>query len=185
MKALLWPATTLTLAWMFRVQAAGLLEKLTKLKVGDAEFAFQAPSTDAAVRNQALPAEPAVRGPGGFFTRAGIEDIVRSSGTIQATDTVVQAFPIFSTSRQQTWLAFTKQKVICLLDDETTRNSGRIIQWLLPREHATPIEARPHRSFTGLLDIGPRRDWLYSTSLFPTPESLVSEVRRALEPNRA
>jgi hypothetical protein len=186
LKALLWPVTVLLLAHTFRGPVGALLKNLTKFKFGDAEVAFQAPSSDPTVKRQVIVAsDTATFGPGGFLSLSGIESVLRSNGAIRTDEKVARSFQIFSTPRQRTWLAFTRRRVFCLLDDETTRSSGRIIQWILPREQATPIDARPHKEATGLLDIGARKNWLYSVSLFPTPESIVTEVRNALEPLQA
>lgn len=71
----------------------------------------------------------------------------------------------------------TNKRLFCILDDEKTRNSGRLIQWRSSLESAEPISARSHKSGVGLVDIGPRRNWLYSESLHPARDQLEQDVR--------
>lgn len=72
------------------------------------------------------------------------------------------------------------RQLFCILDDERTRASGRLIQWHMGLDDATPVRARPYKSGSGLLDIGQRRNWLYSTELYPVPGELEDAVERLL-----
>lgn len=179
-KAFLWPSIVLIALVIFRQQVRLLLDRLSTFKLGDAELAFQSPSSDAKAPTGKTAVELSTIGLGGFFTEDGIRNILRDTGSVESSEKVIRAFQIFSTQKQRTWLAFSDRKIFCILDDETTRTSGRLIQWALPKDQATPIVARRHNVSTGLLDIGERKNWLYSIALFPTSQSLETEVNRAL-----
>jgi hypothetical protein len=179
--SLLWPAVVLIALFLFKGQITALLTRLSSLKVGDTEVAFQTPSVDAKDSSKVLNTESAPTGAGGFLTETGIRNLVRESGTLDGSDEIYRSFPIFSTSKQNTWLAFSRRKVICILDDEKTRASGRLIQWVSPKTEATPVKCREYKDSVGLLDIGQRTSWLYSTRLFPSPATLEEEVRSALD----
>jgi hypothetical protein len=77
-----------------------------------------------------------------------------------------RALLIFSTQTQQTWLVASTRRLYCILDDRRRPTAG--IQWTmsLPEARKGPIESREYRGRTGFLDIGRRRDWLYSKNLF-------------------
>jgi hypothetical protein len=66
------------------------------------------------------------------------------------------------------------------LDDKNTRASGKLIQWRLAKSEATPVIALEKSHRTGLLSIGSRKNWLYSTSEYSTPEELTSAIRQYL-----
>ncbi len=88
---------------------------------------------------------------------------------------------IYKTKTQHTWLITTGKEVFCLLDDEEGRANNDLIQWRMPvKEAKVKIYARPHKRNSGLLDIGARKNWLYSTSLFPSPETLEQTIKELL-----
>ena len=68
--------------------------------------------------------------------------------------------------------------IYCLLDDEKTREKDRVIQWRQPRAAALKTSTRPSRKSPdlGLVDIGEKRNWLYSPSLHPDPEALEAQI---------
>ena len=68
-----------------------------------------------------------------------------------------------------------------------TRTRGRLIQWSLPLDNVGEIRARERRDAkkTGLLDIGRRRNWLYSRRLFPEPRLLKQAIDELLETARS
>jgi hypothetical protein len=97
------------------------------------------------------------------------------------TDEQVQrAFLLYQTSAQQTWLVLTNRKVFCILDDERTRASGRLIQWRLPLEDAQPVRAHLSDRGSPVIDIGLRKDWLYSTKLHSSPHALEKDLTAAV-----
>ena len=104
-------------------------------------------------------------------------------------DIPAEALLIFQTSRQQTWLVATKRDLICVLDD---LNKGFTrVQWRIPKESiltegAVKIEMRTRSKTekTGLLDIGERRNWLYSKRLYSNDE-LLAKLKRMIVRNMA
>jgi hypothetical protein len=179
-KALFWPATVLIGLFVFRTQLKSLLDRISSFKVGDTEMAFQSPSPDASMTTPVKAADVVGSGVSQRLTESGIRDAVRETGQLTAGEEPYRSMQIFSTSSQTTWLVFSKSKIFCALDDAATRKSGRIVQWALPTEKADPISAREKRAGVGLIDIGERRNWLYSTSLFSSPDLIEAEVRRAV-----
>lgn len=96
-----------------------------------------------------------------------------------------EALLIFRTSRQQTWLVVTSQRLYCILDD--LRKSTPHINWSMPKSALVsvdqvilPISLRDKGKSTGYIDFGDRhRDWLYTKSLF-TDVPIDSQVRHIL-----
>jgi hypothetical protein len=93
-----------------------------------------------------------------------------------------EAILIFQTSRQQTWLVATGSRLYCVLDD-LDKSSTRV-QWSVPIEKLADntgklrIATRDKTERTGLLDIGERRNWLFSKKLFASesPETKIREL---------
>lgn len=88
---------------------------------------------------------------------------------------------IFQTSRQQTWIVATAARLYCVLDD--LRRSISPVRWSISkgnlvadRKVTVKISARDSNDRVGLLDIGGRRNWLYSKKLF-TSKSIEEEVQ--------
>ena len=179
-RALFWPITVLIGLGAFRKQLQSLLNRVSSFKVGDTEMAFQAPSPDAKLTTPIKAADIVDTGLSQRLTESGIRDAVRETGQLLLGEEPYRSMQIFSTKSQTTWLVFSKSKIFCVLDDDSTRKSGRLIQWVLPTATADPIHAREKRAGIGLIDIGDRRNWLYSTSLFSSPELIRAEVGRAL-----
>lgn len=98
---------------------------------------------------------------------------------------------IFRTSKQETVLQVKGGGVACYIHDIRPGRGGE--QWSLNRtqveriltdaEHS--ITTKPYKPRTGLLTIGPRKNWLYSISLFQGPEDIKAQVRRLLERSRS
>lgn len=92
-----------------------------------------------------------------------------------------EALLIFQTSKQQTWLVATRARLYCVLDD--LRRSFRPVRWSLGGKElmtdgnlTAKISARDSNERIGLLNIGDRRNWLYSKKLF-TSKSIEDEVK--------
>jgi hypothetical protein len=176
--AVAWPLMIAGIVFTFRKDITRLLTQISKLRVGDTEFAFQPPVPD---ESNSMPSSHLVdRKIASPLTESDIRKTLKDAGEIKDADDIVKSLQIFVTSKQTTWLVFSKDRVFCLLDDQNTRSSGRLIQWRLPTPEASPISARGKSANIGLLDIGRRKNWLYSTSLFPRPETLESEIRQYL-----
>ncbi len=84
------------------------------------------------------------------------------------------ALLIFQTSKQQTWLVSTNKRLYCILDD--TRKDEPQINWSIPKEDldgkkiSDEIYIRDYSEDIGLVDIGPKKNWLYSKKLFKKPD---------------
>lgn len=86
--------------------------------------------------------------------------------------TRAEALLIFITSKQQTWLVSTSERLYCILDD--IRKDEPHINWSISRSRifqdnvpTISLEARDKTELTGFLDIGDtHRGWLYTKRLF-------------------
>ena len=94
---------------------------------------------------------------------------------------IIDRLLIFKTSKQKTKLVIEAGELVCYLDD--TREGRGGLQWRLSSEQARGIfagkgvHANPnYRPRTGLVTIGPKRNWLYSKSLFPDHRILEEAV---------
>lgn len=93
---------------------------------------------------------------------------------------------IFSTSKQKTKLKATNQGLECHLEDTREGKGGQ--QWTLSKHEVENIlkqgvySVNPgYKARVGTVNIGSRRGWLYSKSLFPEPDYLKGEIRQLLE----
>ena len=173
---LIWQAIVVVTAVVFRKQIVALIERLGKVKVGDAEFEFQQPNSGALEPQKKIEIADDLFGPGGFYSSNGINYLVLNSGLIDREERVVANLCIFSTPRQHTWIVTTNRQVFCLLDDDETRSKERVVQWRMALDAMHPVRARPYKKDVGLLDIGERRNWLYSIDLHPDPRQLESDI---------
>lgn len=115
----------------------------------------------------------------GFLTNAGITDLIENSASGEH---VVGLIPIFRARMQKTWLAVTNAKLFCVLDDEKTAYGRMRIQWKLALGDADPGKVRERKNkLTGLVDIGCKRNWLYSMRLHPSSETLKKKVESMIE----
>lgn len=176
--AIAWPLAVSGVIFIFRKDITRLLTQLSKLRVGDTEFAFQAPVPDE-LNLTSAPKVISLK-PDFPLVESDVRKLLKDAGEVGDIAEIVKSLQIFVTSTQTTWLVFSKNEIFCLLDDQGTRKSGRLIQWRLPKSEASPVVAREKSSATGLLSIGRRKNWLYSTNLYPTAETLESEIRQYL-----
>ena len=81
---------------------------------------------------------------------------------------------LFETSRQRTWLVATDKRLYCILDD--ARKDLPRVQWSFAKDELidaggnliiTIVRGADHKKNSGLVHIGPRRNWIYSKRLFP------------------
>ncbi len=183
-KALLWPSVVLIGLYLFRNQISSLIERLAKLKIGDTEAEFQRPASEPIDAPNEVKKELEIIGPGGFLTEEGIRNVISSLGLLSNGETFVGQVLIFSTAKQRTWLVASTRSLFCVLDDERTRTSGRIVQWVQPIESIDVVHAREYKPTAGLLQVGKRKDWLYSTALFPEPSFLEGRIKDLLNMNK-
>jgi hypothetical protein len=121
-----------------------------------------------------------------FLTSHGVRELIDHSPQTDPGEVVVGQVNIFRTKKQRTWLAATKTSLFCVLDGDKTRERNRLIQWRMALEDVQPIRARERSEakLTGLLDIGRRRNWLYSRRLFPQPRALEKALEDLVEKAR-
>ena len=121
------------------------------------------------------------RDPEGFLTNAGVTELVEHSSQNTDQSQVVGLIRIFRTRKQRTWFAVTRSRIFCVLDDSRTSAGGREVRWATPLALAEPVVVRPRSSKgTGLVDVGQRRNWLYSQRVYPDPEQLQTAIRRMI-----
>ena len=193
--SLIWPIIVIACLFYYRnriqeilKEVAGLVRRTSTVKgFGiEAEVQTQLPSADAHTPTpQALAnmeETPRLVGLDGFLTEAGIRSLVQGSGA--NAESVRHLLKLFHTSRQRTWLVATDKTLYCILDGASTRASGRLIQWAqsLGGIEQNSIRTKSYKSRTGLIDIGNRKNWLYSLRLHPDPEELVSKVWAMISP---
>lgn len=112
----------------------------------------------------------------GFLSPEEIKQVIGEM--IDANEGVRNTLLIFKTTTQQTWLVSTSKRLFCLLDEDETRNNGELIMWQMPiKDSRKNIQTDPHKKYSGLVSIGERKNWLYSTSLFPDPSILVERIK--------
>jgi hypothetical protein len=174
---LIWQAIVVYLLIAHGRTVGVLLARIVKVKILGIEAEIQPESPDA------LKSAPAIAvktfGSDGFLTKDGIEELVAKSGLLEPDEKVKKSLLLFQTSEQRTWLVSTGKHLFCVLDDESTRQSGRLIQW----KEATDSIKRVTSWREGTryaVDIGKHGSWLYSPHLHPNPEFLKGQVRSLL-----
>lgn len=93
---------------------------------------------------------------------------------------------LFETSRQHTWLVATNKRLYCVLDD--ARKDHARVQWSLRKSElkndtgtlTVEISSADRRKNSGVVHIGPRRNWLYSKKLFRT-EAVEDAVNKLIQ----
>jgi len=178
---LIWQIIIVCLIFSFHNQIASLLSRIGTVKVGGAEVAFQSPATEAIKPGGDSDAQVENLRMAGFFTQEGITSIIANSGLISKTEKVTAHLLIFQTKRQHTWLITTNKNIFCVLDDENSQMSGKLIQWKLSLNEATPIFVKAHKRTVGLVSIGSKRNWLYSRRLYPSESELEQEIKHMVE----
>lgn len=112
----------------------------------------------------------------GFLDEAHVRATVASH--LRGTEEIEGLLLLFEAEAQRTWLVSTTTRLFCLLDDDETRRTQAIVQWVLPRERSPRIAVRKtsRHPTAGLVDIGPHLNWLYSHHLFPPSASAVAHI---------
>ena len=159
---LIWQILLAGIVFYFRSELAALFERIATVKVAGHEFTFQPKSPDAIAPGGEADDEIEILGPEGFFTEKGITRLIEKSRLIGANERVVSSLPLYQTPAQHTWLVATNKQLFCVLDDQEGRVTGKLIQWRMDLDEAHPIKDRPYKSDSGLVDIGKKRNWLYS-----------------------
>lgn len=98
----------------------------------------------------------------------------------------LDAVLVFKTSKQKTWLTVSPQGLECRIDDTRDGRGGH--QWTLSKTKAQEILLSNsykvnagYKVSTGTFTLGPRRNWLYTKSLFPEAEYLHGVLKQLLE----
>ncbi len=173
----IWQIIIIATLIYFRHQISKLISNVVKLKIGETEMTFTQPQSSSSVSpgGKAVD-ELEIIDPAGFFTMKGIKRLIADSGLIQTDEIVNGALLIFQTKKQQTWLISTNRQLFCILDDEDTRRSRKLIQWRISLDEAEPIIVRFYKPDVGLINIGKHENWLYSVRLHPIPNQLETEI---------
>lgn len=118
-----------------------------------------------------------------FLTWTGVRKLIDQSRFTTPDEFVVGGLCLFRTKKQRTWIAVTPSHMFCVLDGEKTRRGGRLIQWRIQLDQATSVRARERTSanLTGLVNIGPKQNWLYSRRLHPVPGDLERQIEKLVE----
>lgn len=120
-----------------------------------------------------------------FLTNAGVVSLVEGGQSGRDRARVVGLICIFRTKKQRTWFVATETSVVCVLDDAKTAAGHRRVQWTLPLGEATPILVRERPGLAaGLVDVGSRRNWLYTQRLHPDGGKLKASIETMLETAR-
>ena len=113
-----------------------------------------------------------------FLVDEAVSVWVRDSGRLPEDDVPVDRLLIFATPRQQTWIVFTRQTLVLLLDDADTRREGRLVQRITPYAQALPAAASVDAKGSATVGFGRTEGrWYYSPALFATPALLDEAIR--------
>jgi len=112
----------------------------------------------------------------GFLTEAGVSEMVlRRTGK-----TPRKLLRVLRTKSQRTWFVAVPGVIVCLLDDERTRASTRLIQWQEPVDALTKVSAmrKAGHDWLGLAGVGRRQRWLANLRDFDNdPKQLEAALR--------
>jgi len=177
---LMWPAIVFFVIYSFRKEFAEMLNRITNVKYPGGEVSIQREDPGATKPKGEEATQEKYIDPTGFYTKDGLTRLISKSGFVVDDEQVVGHLLFFRTRHQHTWLIATNRQLFCILDDEDTRASGRLIQWKLPLDQATPIQARISARGNPVVDVGPRRSWLYSRRLHPDEQVLETDIARLI-----
>lgn len=105
-----------------------------------------------------------------FYSENEIIQFVKNSKNYNPHKEILEqakALKIFQTSKQQTWLVSTNERLYNILDDN--RESEPHINWSNSREEIESyfvITTRSHKKNFGLVNIASHKNWIYSYDLF-------------------
>lgn len=123
-----------------------------------------------------------------FYSEQDRIGVVKSSKNYNSSQEKLahaKALKIFQTSKQQTWLVSTNERLYCILDDN--RKDDLHINWSIPKrvlvtgnEVSIKLETRDHSEKSGLVDIGSKhKNWLYSKKLFKDAD-IKTEIQKLI-----
>jgi TIR domain len=112
------------------------------------------------------------------------DSLVRYREEYQPTPTQVK---VLETSDQTAWLSVTENGLEYELA-EMQFGEGVMRRWTLSRAETREVLSKhdyrvdpEYTERSGLFDVGPRRNWVYSKRLYPEPSLLTLEIQRLLE----
>lgn len=147
--------------------------------LGKIEFQ-QAPDPEAALPSKQSTRRSPSLDESGFYSHDGLTQLIEDSGLVEAGEHVAQRLLLFRTRKQRTWLLATRRTVFCVLDDDKTRVTGRLIQWRLPIDDLAPVVAHRTPAGSRVVTLGPQGNWLYSLALHPDEAELERDIGRML-----
>lgn len=127
-----------------------------------------------------------------FAEKSEIIDFVRNSKNFEPAKedlSKADALLIFKTSKQQTWLVSTSERMYCILDD--LRNDKPNINWSMQKNNIAtmdqiilPINTQDKSNTSGLVDIGPKHtEWYFTKQLFsdtPIDKSIHDLIKKTM-----
>lgn len=178
---LIWQLLVIALVIGFRRQIAELLVRIASVKFGGTEIGFQEREAKAEASSAKAEKELDLATREDFLAPSDIRRLIESSEHFGDGEKVLSPYLLFSTDAQRTWLVPTNRNLFCVLDDAGTRVNGRMVQWHMGLDEARPITTRQYNADWGLVNIGKRRNWLYSRFLHPNRDRLHEEIRTMVE----
>jgi len=173
---LIWQVIVVACLWAFRSELRALLKRILSVKHGQTEVLFQQPSPEALEPSPLASEALEIRDEQGFFTKQGIEKLVKESKYFGTDDNLRDSILVFSTEEQHTWLVATDRRIFFVLDDEKTRLNQRLIQTLIPLEEALPVHTQPESAVAGSFRLGKSAYWYYSYDLLGKPDKAMQRL---------
>lgn len=167
-----WPTALIGVLILFRANLAALLASISRIDSPWGSIETQATSKDA----PAVDASKIAAHADGFFQKDELAGLLSDSGLLMSGEKIGRSLSLFRTAKQQTWLVATDHSLFCILDDDNTRASGMMIQWRLSLDQIKAVRAYISERGNTVVDIGPRKRWLYSARLHPNPIGLEEDI---------
>jgi hypothetical protein len=114
---------------------------------------------------------------GKFVTAVKVWGHIRESELAQKDERVKHYLLLFQSDRRRIWLVFSDTQLFCVLDDCKGHRGHPVMQWTLPLESVRDVRATVVGPMEGRLDVGERKDWLYSPNLHSDPRALEQKIR--------
>jgi hypothetical protein len=178
---LIWQVVLICCLWSARAEIRAMLRRVVRFKYGDAEAVFQEQVSEPPEPSPLVVQAMKVRDEEGFFTKAGIEELIKQSNYLTSNENVRESMLVFSTARQHTWLVTTSLNVFFVLDDEKTRTSERLVQKFLPLSKALPVNAQQESENAGSFQLGGSPYWYYSMHILGSPKTAVRRLTSFIE----
>ena len=122
----------------------------------------------------------------GFLKAPEQEEVEDERSSEENVHSPAKNLTVFKTSKQTTILRIVEDQLECEIID--TREGKGGVQWVLPQDVCQRIvsqklvRANPnYKARTGLVTIGPKKNWLYSKALYWDPEVLENDIYSLLE----